>query len=191
MVKIRWMVSNRREQMDELEDEVEAVNAIYPGSIRRDGSLHRLSIPNTRFRVSLSLSFPSDYPAAPPSVLDAEGLSVVDARRILSHVFRGQCVIYDLLDAVRDLDTGSAAGSAEPQDVSAEDAAEHDNATLTEAVEWAVGDVIVDRKSVFQGRAARVRSARAAQQAVAALVTSEARLLRATHNVISVRGRKE
>ncbi|KAH0371362.1 UPF0029-domain-containing protein, partial [Aureobasidium melanogenum] len=98
-----------------LEDECQAINAIYSDStlvvLSQHPKICSLELPG-EVSISLRLEFPSDYPDAPPSILGTQsvgenvakgqGTLVVDiAREVLAQVYQpGSPCIFDLVEEV-------------------------------------------------------------------------------------------
>src|SRR5271170_813267 len=153
--------------MDSFEEELLAVDAIYPGCVSRDAhSPRRLAIRpffDTEPSVaSLTLSIPQDYPDAPPTLLGHNGLSQSDILDALDTSWiPGEVCLYVLIDNLREHPTGSntnvTQGSVRDATVrnlgssSSDDGDDQDH-------RFSVSDPIVDRKSTFVGRAISVHS---------------------------------
>src|SRR5271170_1877618 len=95
--------------MDLFEEELLAVDAIYPGCVSRDlHSPRRLVIrpffdtPESSL-ASLTLSMPPDYPDAPPSLLGHHGLTQSHLMEAL-HTFwaPGEVCLYVVIDNLRE-----------------------------------------------------------------------------------------
>lgn len=179
--------------MDLFEEELLAVDAIYPGCVSRDlHSPRRLIIrpffdtPEFSAR-SLTLSMPPDYPDAPPSLLAHNGL---DQSHLIEglHTFwvPGEVCLYVLIDNLREhpaeINTNITQGSTVRSIRSSSSDDDGD-----QNYQFAISDPIVDRKSTFVGRAISVHSRAEAQAALLWLKQHNKKVARATHNIVAWR----
>jgi hypothetical protein len=182
--------------MDSLEEELLAVDAIYPGCVSRDThSPRRLAIrpffDTEPSAASLTLSMPQDYPDAPPTLLGHNGLSrshILDA--LDTSWTPGEVCLYVLIDNLREHPTGSntnvtqgSVRNATIQTVSSSSSDDGDD----QDYQFAVSDPIVDRKSTFVGRAISVQSKAEAQAALLWLKQHNKKVAKATHNIVAWR----
>jgi hypothetical protein len=188
--------------MDPLEEELLAVDAIFPECISTDlRSLRRLTIypyPNSGSRsghasVSVTLSIPDEYPSAPPLILGHVGLSQAQVEEILgSSWIPGEVCLYDLVNNLRELFEDEAnviQGNASPQSprktkvpsISSSD----DESDVP--LNFAISEPIVDRKSIFVGRSIEVHSRAEANAALLWLKRNNKKVARATHNIVAWR----
>ena len=185
--------------MDTLEEELLAVDAIYPGCISRDPrSSHRLTIyPFTKDgsnRVSLSLSIPENYPAGSPVIVGNAGISQTLVQETLDSSWTpGEVCLYVLLDKLRELPNGSNANVTQssarhpsPTVINPPNESSSDDEGGTD-FQFAVSEPIVDRKSTFVGRAIEVHSRAEARAALAWLKQHNKKIARATHNIVAWR----
>lgn len=192
---------------DELRDEMEAINSIYG-----DGSLalaedHQddestsspSSSPTYILRLpgdasSLRIQFPASYPSAAPVVLGthrssggARGAGARDAalfRSVVGDVFRpGEVCIFDGVEEFSRRVEERGGGDVEEGGQEEEEEEEDDPPT------WTVSEVVVENKSTFVARVARVRSPEEARRHVGHLLATDRRVRGATHNITAWRTR--
>lgn len=189
---------------EELASEVEVINSIYgPYTVRLVSARSNLyTLYLAQHDVTLRLSFPLEYPNAPPHILGTEntgdnvkkgfGKLVLDkARPILSKVYSvGFVCIYDLLQELE------VALSAEQQLVeeNASDNAEQQLSTIEssqlpafEIPNWTLSEPITEKKSVFLARASTVASPNQAHSFISHLLATDKRASKATHNISAYR----
>lgn len=178
--------------MEELKDEVEAINAIYPDSLTEDSTLlYSLTFPESP--VTIRISFPSSYPEEPPNILSLKGsndenttLSLL--QDILSSVFvPSQVVLFEFIEASREV-LESALDGTEPEPAPEPAAAAVSSVDIFAG--WVESEVVVDRKSQFIGRAIKVDSAQEALDKIS-LLKQDRKIARATHNMTAYRIAKE
>lgn len=178
---------------EDLEEEIEAIEAIYPGALQQKGSIYQLDVPD--LNISIQLSFPSSYPTEPPhilSVLQGPDKSLIDS--IIQNIFiPEQVCLFDLIESIRETF----------EDIQNEDSFEEEEETkenvssigvklskedLAKEIfsHWVAGSSIVDRKSVFIGFACKVKSAQEVEDMVS-LLKQDKHIARATHNMIAYR----
>lgn len=196
---------------EELLDEVEAINSIYgDGSLVQageDSDIYILSLPEET--VSLRLQFPSDYPAAPPSVLGSnssggkrgDGARDLEIfRNALGNIYQpGMVCLFDGIEELKRLQEEAGLKRETSPDEGAVPTTEKETA-LRQHVEaaaadddlgpqppWIVSDPVIELKSVFLARAATVTSPDTAAQYVQHLLATDKRVRSATHNITAWR----
>jgi hypothetical protein len=182
--------------MDSLEEELLAVDAIYPGCVSRDANSPRQLTIRPFFdtessAASLSLSMPPDYPDAPPSLLGHNGLGQSKILEALNISWTpGEVCLYVLIDNLREHTTGShinvTQGSVRNPTVQSLSSSSSDDGD-DQDYQFAVSDPIVDRKSTFVGRAISIHSRTEAQAALLWLKQHNKKVARATHNIVAWR----
>jgi hypothetical protein len=190
--------------MDSLEEELVAVEAIFPECISRDvQSSHRLSIhpfsdsgSNT---VSITLSIPEDYPVSPPAIIGFVGISQSLVREILNASWvPGEVCLYVFVDKLRELPYGLNADITQsstprmslhsyPASTGSSSGDDDNDDEEDRDYEFAVSNPIVDRKSTFVGRAIKVHSRAEARVALLWLKNHNKKIARATHNIVAWR----
>lgn len=191
---------------EDLAEEIEVLNSIYGGECiasTGSGSVYVLRPPESTISppLSLTLSFPENYPHAPPLVVDGAGggKSGVEgknelARDVLSAVWReGEVCLFDLVEGMRELLEAPAAAAAEVDDDGEEGYREwsppptmNEAGQHTSEHEWIVADPIVEKKSVFVGRAIEVHSVEDAKRYIADLIAGDKKIAKATHNMTGI-----
>lgn len=185
--------------MDSLEEELLAIDAIFPECVSTDSrSLRRVTIypcSNTGSNSpSLTLSFPEEYPGKPPTILGHVGLSWSLTEEIIKASWiPGEVCLYDLVDKLRELfnedDANVAQGSIpqqSPRHTNAPSVPSSDGES-DEKYEYAISEPIVDRKSTFVGRAIEVHSRAEARAALLWLKQHNKKVSKATHNMVAWR----
>lgn len=184
--------------MDVLEEELLALDAIYPECISRDSHIprrlviHPLSDSGSNV-VSITLLMPDEYPEKPPVVLGHSGLdSSVIQESLGSSWTAGEVCLYVFLDKLRELPHGTnaneAQGSPPPRDIGnvmSDDMSSVDGENR--GYVFAISDPIVDRKSTFVGRAIEVHSRAEAKAALLWLKQNDKKIAKATHNIVAWR----
>ena len=191
---------------EDFENEIEAVNSIYgDGSLvsAEEDNVYILHLPDQS--ISLRIHFPARYPAEPPAVLGIQtsgeharkgyGTFVVDEfRDTLGRLFKpGEVCLFDVIEEVNA--TLASAADFPSEDTQTID--EHNietvlptkeaPAALAEAPAWVLSDVVVEMKSVFIARCARVSSPDQAQLFLEHLLDSDKKVRSATHNITAWR----
>ncbi|KAA8907867.1 hypothetical protein TRICI_004874 [Trichomonascus ciferrii] len=179
---------------EELIDEVEALNSIYPGCMEKKSNLiYDLTVPDLDAKIQVSFS--STYPEERPHLLsvrtrsqdEAQTLQLLDD--ILTNVFvSGQVCVFDFLESSREVLESIEAEILEPPS-----SMDNEKAEATEEdifAGWIESDPIVDRKSVFIARAAQVSSADEAADKVNKLKLDR-KIAKATHNMTAWRIKQE
>lgn len=188
--------------MDSLEEELVAIDAIFPECISRDvQSSHRLTIhplsDSDSNSISITLSIPEDYPDSRPVIIGFVGINQSLVREILDASWApGEVCLYVLVDKLRELPYESNAnvtqGSTPRMRLHSHPAAtgsssSDDDDERDRDYEFAVSEPIVDRKSTFVGRAIEVHSKAEAQAALLWLKNHNKKIARATHNIVAWR----
>lgn len=191
---------------EDLADEVSALNSIYGEScITRSSSGTYILRAPTRRELTLTLLFPTTYPLSPPEILDGAGGGGGGggrgfggggfggkelARDVLRTVWRaGEVCLYDLVEGLRELELELelevGVDEAEPEQHEGEDekGKEGEKGKETDQHPWVVADPLVEKKSVFVGRAIAVHSAAEAKQYVSDLLAGNRKVAKATHNM--------
>lgn len=181
--------------MDDLLEEVEAIDAIYPDCmVQRSTGLYDLTIPDRNIRVQLSFS--SSYPSQCPHLLSIVGHESKHVEELLKDILNSvfipdQVCIFDFLEAARDV--LEAAPEIE-QDYNNVDSSNidvnHDllNQDIFEG--WSCSEPIIDRKSLFIARATEAHSTEEARDKIDKLKLDK-RIGRASHNMTAWRIKKE
>ncbi|KAK5993463.1 Protein IMPACT-like protein [Cladobotryum mycophilum] len=203
---------------EELRDEVEAINSIYgeDSLTPADGDeplTYILKLPGDAS--SLRVQFPEGYPAEPPAVLGTHhssggkrGAGARDLglfREVVGGVYEpGLVCLFDAVEEfTRRREEEEEAGVEEMQqhDVSAEEGEESTAAERDRAVEerdfasmtpppWTLSEVVVENKSTFIARVARISSTAEAKLYLQHLLWSDKRIRTATHNITAWRVRQ-
>lgn len=191
---------------EELASEVEVINSIYgPDTVRpvrAGGTMYTLYL--AQHDVTLRLSFPLEYPNAPPHILCTEntgenvrkgyGKLVLDtARTILDKVYSaGLVCIYDLLQelevilsAEQQLLEEKISDNTEQQPSKIESS----QLPAFEIPNWTLSEPITEKKSVFLARASTVTSPNQVHSFISHLVATDKRASKATHNISAYRVR--
>lgn len=179
---------------DELEEEIESINAIYEDSVRHVGPrIYEISIPETLWKVRAS--FPSKYPISRPELLSLNGPRTSDDARklellknILGSIFvEGMVCVFDFMESARDLLSKADEDEFESLDhVNGSSAAESSLLAKDPFWGWFVTEPIIDRKSVFIGHSSSVASKEEALYKINQLKTDK-RIAKATHNITAWR----
>lgn len=189
---------------EELKSEVEVINSIYgPDTVRpvsAGSTMYTLYL--AQHEVTLRLSFPLEYPNAPPHILGTEntgenvrkgyGKLVLDtARPTLDKVYSaGLVCIYDLLQelevalpAEQQLLEKNISDNAEQQPSTTEST----QLPAFEIPNWTLSEPITEKKSVFLARASTVTSPNQVHSFISHLVATDKRVSKATHNISAYR----
>lgn len=173
---------------EDLVDEIEAINAIYPDSLISQGSMYQLLVPDRDLIVQLS--FPSAYPNEPPHILSVSSKTYPDANKqslelLLENIFTPELVcMFEFIEVIRDT-------YEEPEEVE-EDLPVQEQEVSKEDIEqhilkyWTSSNPIVDRKSTFVAFSAKVESANEFYTLMA-LLKEDKHIQRATHNITAYR----
>jgi hypothetical protein len=190
--------------MDSFEQELVAVEAIFPECISRDvQSSHRLTIhpfsDSDSNAISITLSIPEDYPGSPPVLIGLVGISQSLVREILAACWApGEVCLYVLVDKLRELPYGSNTNVTQsstphmsshnhPTSAGSSTSDDDDDDEGDRDYKFAVSNPIVDRKSTFVGRAIEVYSRAEARGALLWLKNHNKKVSRATHNIVAWR----
>jgi hypothetical protein len=199
---------------DAVEDEIISLNSIYGDGTLTSVSKHpricALRVPSLP-SVVLRLDFPSDYPDQAPRVVGTEtigksapkgsGISFVNlAQATVKQLFNpGNPCVYDLVEELGTAIKADAQGSDEVQDIvaiSVDDNPPHKDAdqlspsspaVLAVDPPWTVTAPIVEKKSVFIGRAVPVSSPVQAKEFLQHLLATDKKVAKATHNITAWR----
>jgi len=184
---------------DALEEELLAVQAIFPECISRDSrSPRRLTIrplvDTGADALSVTLSFSDDYPEQLPSILAQSGIEHSQIQRILEDSWSpGEVCLFMLVDSLRDkfnaTDTSRNHGTSlptSPERSSLPNILSSDSDEDNE-VRFFTSSPIVDRKSTFLGRAIEVHSRAEAKAALMWLKQHNKKTAKATHNIVAWR----
>ncbi|KAI4211874.1 MAG: hypothetical protein LQ351_005365 [Letrouitia transgressa] len=203
-----------KQVQSEVESEVEAINSIYgDGTIQQISSCVRmdfylLSFP--QFPVTLRLRVPPQYPDVPIEIIQVESTGsatqkgygnrvLAAARDVLRRVFMpGQACLYDLIQELEaNLGEQSFKGEAEPsphppQNTKNTPRVPEETARVEDFADpkWALSEPVSEKKSVFLGRACRVTSTEEVDAAIAHLLSTDKRAVKATHNISAYRIRQ-
>ncbi|KAF3317770.1 eIF2 kinase Gcn2p negative regulator [Orbilia oligospora] len=156
--------------------------------------------------VSLTIKFPRDYPASPPTILSGttfgKGLSKDEvtqlSRDVLHNVWlEGVVVLFDLLEGLKELlhkdSIEDAAPISPPESVEVQEIVPDASGTAAAAVTvvssipWTITPITTVSKSQFVGWCVRVTSAETAKQHIAELISTDRKVARATHNITAFR----
>ncbi|BFZ55669.1 hypothetical protein PYCC9005_002710 [Savitreella phatthalungensis] len=182
---------------ESLEEELLAIDAIYPGCVRRADGLSStllINVPGeeeigsnapvsrvTSFYLAVNQNF---YPETLPIVSHlATELPAVDAEwcKLVLQNHDGPDHILGLVAALHETLETAAAAAVEAEEI----AAAEREATQTDMhdISWTVSEPIHDRKSTMLGRAVRVKTAADVERALAS-IRNDKRLSKATHPCI-------
>ncbi|KAK9465523.1 ribosomal protein S5 domain 2-type protein [Lipomyces arxii] len=178
--------------MDELEEEVLSINAIYGECMVEQSTSLYVVHPPCAPAVSILVSFPSSYPASAPSVLQLSipdsvtvlsgPTDVADLNALMRECFRlGEVCVFNFLDELNDV----LMVESEQRNKVTEQEYESDS-PIGQDLNWVVSDMVEDRRSKFVGRAIHVNSVADARAKLAILKRSK-RIAKATHNMTAWR----
>jgi hypothetical protein len=184
---------------DALEEELLAVQAIFPECISRDSRYpRRLTIrplvDTGCDAVSVTLALPDDYPEQLPSILTQSGIEHSQLQQILQDSWApGEVCLFMLVDSLRD--RFSATVTSPYHGTSLPTSPERDsllNILSSDSDDdnefrFFSSSPIVDRKSTFLGRAIEVHSRAEANAALAWLKQNNKKTAKATHNIVAWR----
>lgn len=174
---------------EELIDEVEALNSIYPGCMeKRSNLIYDLVVPDLDAKIQVSFS--STYPDERPHLLSVRSKSQDQGQTlqllddILNNVFvEGQVCVFDFLESSREV-LESIESDADPTP-----SMHNENSDVGDEdifAGWIDSNTIMDRKSVFIARAAHVSTAQEAADKVNKLKLDK-KIAKATHNMTAWR----
>lgn len=197
--------------MSELEDEINAIDAIYEGSVEKvTSSIFNFSIPGHEDLI-LQLSFPEEYPEKAPTVIQVavkEGRKYTDTSYIernvvetLKRVFNpGEVCIFELfteleafLDTIKrePVEIPIEKLTLEPTKVAKQEKPVKPEPIRHVATEdWIQSEPLLDRQSTFVAFVREVESVEQAKQFLD-LLTADRKIARASHNISSWRIRRE
>lgn len=196
--------------LQELQDEVGAIQAIYPESlIQEDTQTYTLTIPEHP-KLKIQLAFPDAYPDESPQVVDVisqDNRRYTDINYLEESIKKatestfnpGMVCLFDLISELEDMlqkyqsvvDTSPAPKESTPPKfettltIIASDKAQHNPREG-----WIISESILDRGSTFIAFARAVTSVEQAKKYVDVLL-SDKKLARATHSITSWRIRRE
>ncbi|KAL2059945.1 hypothetical protein VTL71DRAFT_10100 [Oculimacula yallundae] len=192
---------------EDLQNEIEAINSIYgDNSLAAIGQDDVFVLQLTQHDTSLRLSFPPDYPAAPPAVLGVESSGghtrkgdaahIVDAfRDALGRLYQpGEVCLFDVIEEVNSIlhtvnEEPVLEGESSPglgSSIGIDDATKSESQTEGN-VPWTLSDIVVEMKSVFIARAAPVSSPDQAKRYLQHLLDNDKKVRSATHNITAWR----
>jgi Uncharacterized protein family UPF0029/RWD domain len=189
---------NPARQMDALDEELLAVEAIFPECISRDRlparqlSINSFSESRTG-QFALQLYFPAEYPNVPPVVISCRGIPESLAKDVIRATWTpGEVLLYALIDALRELygRTNGFQTEGDPLESQINESSSPERSDGDKDVEnfnFAISNPIIDRKSTFVGRAIEVHSRDEVRAALHWLKTSERKIAKATHNIVAWR----
>ena len=185
------------------DDEITSINSIYGDQTLSPCSTElavcTLRIPSAP-SIVLRCRFPSDYPDAPPAILGIEtigsdaprgsGVKVVTTtREILEKVYkRGEPCIFDVLEELAtalEIDGNHQDYDDTESQIEVETPEEDED--LGNEPPWSISVPIIEKKSVFVGRAAPASSTIEAQQFLCHLLATDKKVAKATHNITAWR----
>jgi ubiquitin-protein ligase len=200
--------------LDDLENEVEAINSIYgEGSLEAANTSgphsYILHLPNQS--ASLKIEFPGNYPDGPPAVVGThssgdqtkkgEAAHVLEVfREAVLRLFRpGEVCLYDVIeDVAGSLASETDQEAEDPNDLGGQELVASEKSPLStpppanwEEPPWTVSEVIVELKSVFVARCALVTSPLQVKQFLQHLLDTDKKVAKATHNIIAHRIQSE
>lgn len=196
-----------------LDEELIAIESIYgPKIIAQDGQDYHLHVPNTA-GVVLHLQFPSDYPASCPDVDKVVSAGSSTAHGWGQHVLEtvramlnslwvsGEPVLHPLIEELQGAIFSESVANANEHDGSKENEpiTKADKQTYAEPApfvsslqrkpEWFISDIVAEKKSTFISHATRIDHPAEAPALIEALVSSDKKFEKATHNMSAYRGR--
>lgn len=195
-----------------MEDEVASINAIYgDGSLtpsNPDARTLILRLPS--IAISLLVSFPKFYPDEPPVIIGPDSVGselrkgaakdVIDiAHGILKQSFvPGDPFIFELVEQLKsqlkELDLHNSSNIDEETNAANEDLSKHvQEQDYINAIDphWIVSEPVVEKKSIFIARAARVTLPEEAKSFVHHLLATDKKAAKATHNITAWRMKQD
>ncbi|ODV93647.1 hypothetical protein PACTADRAFT_71460 [Pachysolen tannophilus NRRL Y-2460] len=182
-------------------DEIGAIEAIYPDSIKKlSSATYEFKVPQ-HDDVKIEMSFPKDYPRKPPSI---ERVTARETRpekfenkvdkiceQVLNKVYVTDMVcVFDFLSFLENDLPSEPQKSAEiftsDTDTNTGDAGDTAADVITG---WVLSDAIIDRKSKFQAYAREVHSVAETTKLISDLKTDK-KLLKAAHVMFAYRIRR-
>nr|CAD7437923.1 unnamed protein product [Timema bartmani] len=187
-------------------DEIEALSSIYEKEWKTEDEANRsysIKVGEGEQYVILYTKLPEDYPSQSPPVFQLSAPSLSNQRKMhinaaLQAVYLdniGECVIFQWIEKIRELlqEQLFAKDQVEENEEVVEDlSVKLDSVSVDtyELPEIIHGEIITDRRSVFQGHVARVFSTRQVKQVLDKLY-EEKTIEKATHNIYAYRILKE
>lgn len=192
--------------VQELYDEIDAIQAIYPGSVTENAPLiYTLTIPD-HSKLEIQLAFPVDYPDREPSIVQVvihDSQRYTDARYIEETVTRviqatfttGMVCLFDVIGELEnEFQKYQPVLSPEPTTLCPKLEQEQTEPKKKQNPEphvdprkgWIVSETISDRGSTFIAFARRATSVDEAKNYLDTLITDK-KIARATHNISSWR----
>ncbi|KAL8799708.1 MAG: hypothetical protein Q9182_005686 [Xanthomendoza sp. 2 TL-2023] len=204
--------------IEDIEDELEAINSIYGETTLRKASSpsapedYLLTIP--QHEATIRLWIPDQYPTTCLQITAVEGVGSASPKGYGTHVLKtarqvvqgvfvvGQVCIFDLVQELEQmLDKKSATERNTAQAVQESEDQQASNARLSQEADissrtisspqWTVSDTVTEKKSVFLARACAITSTVDAQSAVKHLLSTDKRAGKATHNISAYRVRTQ
>jgi len=196
-----FKMTEQEENLKRQLEEIEALESIYEENfILESVSSFTILIQEEGFDpVTLTVSLPPEYPAsAPPTYQKSapflRGDEKLELCSQLEQVYidnLGECLVFLWVEHIRTYLQERDGVSEEPIDNAKEEDNELSEALLQSKLEEpcpviVTGDVIQDRKSVFQGHAVSVKSADEVQRVLAKLYQNK-KVAQASHNIYAYR----
>lgn len=178
---------------EDLNDEIEAINAIYPDSLIALGSMFQLLVPDRD--IIVQLSFPSAYPAELPHILSVSSKTYENNDNfnkaaledlLKSNFFPDQVCLFEFIEAIRETYEEPITDPLPDDAPSVEHEVTKDDIADYIFKYWTSSNPLVDRKSTFVGFAAKVDSAEEFH-ALLQLLKEDKHIQRATHNITAYR----
>lgn len=196
--------------VDELLDEVSAIEAIYPDSVQKEApQIYTFTIPNHKL-IKLQINFPTSYPDESPELLmlvnkdnlkytDTTYLEKIVNSAIYNTFVSGQVLMYELLTQLLELLDGyleervrvnEEEPATEEQEKTPPPQTQPPVSEIEEVkdvtADWVKSDVISDRRSSFIAYARVVESLEEALMHIEELLQDK-RVSKAAHNISSWR----
>jgi hypothetical protein len=191
------------ESGDPLADELLTINSIYADAFTLiDGGTSGSQICTLQFpslpQIVLRLEFPKDYPDELPIILGTESVGaevpkgagkelVERARKLLEEVYRGDVVVFDLIESMErqqmELEESRQAGG---QSLHLEESDKVEDA-VEEEPPWTILPARTERKSIFIAHCAPVSSPQQAKAYIRHLLTTDKKVAKASHNMSAYR----
>jgi hypothetical protein len=191
---------------EDLQNEVDVINSIYGDEslvLTSEKGIYILYLPQQS--TTLRIQFPSEYPSVPPAVLGTQSSGyytrkgeaghILDVfRDVLGRLFRpGDVCLFDVIEEVNGVLEATAIEEKHNEDELVEDThslvleTEPDWKSVPAEPPWILSDVVIELKSVFVARAARVSSPDQATLYIQHLLESDKKVRSATHNITAWR----
>ncbi|XP_044269640.1 protein IMPACT-A-like [Tribolium madens] len=174
-------------------EEIEALKSIYDDNWRLEAETNCYSIqinPNVKLFITLNDDYPSNKPPnfellAPTLPLEQKQLICDEFSRIYESS-QGSPILFQWIEKLKEIvdQCSEVANASQPEDLNeVEEKQEIRKETVLEVIH---GDIIQDRKSVFQGHLARVHSLHETKEFINHLLDNK-KIAQATHNVSAYR----